>query len=776
MTFLTKALKAICEPSSDGTQGQAYRPQKFRLSTLGDRCALEELLRSRYRVHVYDTLLAQLRDLIRTRNPGRKLVAAELDSLAVQHLGNRSSEEYGVWFYYPWSNRLVHLLDESEFIELRTNRNLYKITPDEQAQLSRKRIEVVGLSVGQSAALIIALERSCGELRLADFDSLDLSNLNRIRAGVHSLGVPKLYITAREIAEIDPYLRVTCFPEGITEENCDAFLLQNSRLDVVVEECDSLNIKILLRHRARLHRIPVVMDTCDRGMLDVERFDLEPERAIFHGLIGDLSPDKLCGLTTEEKIPYVLQIVGVDTLSSRLRASLIEVEQSISTWPQLASAVGHGGAAAADIVRRICRGEIVRSGRYYADLEALIPTATESATKIEKNCLAGKPALEAAWMEPAIKRLPRLKTSRETSLTPDIVRRLVADATLAPSGGNCQPWKWVWDGDQLYLFHDVSRSWTPYDPEGRGGLVALGASTENLILSAHAVDLQVAFELFPCNQIPELVGRFRFGSATNGAVEPGWRDELYSLVGIRRTNRKLGSRRPLEPHSLSALTAAVHSVQGAEVCWLSGEHELRECGALLGSCDRLLFLTEDLNRFLTGEIRWTPDEAKATRDGISLESLELSPTDQAGLQLCRDWEALKFLRRVGGGHALEKASRKAVGSASAVGLLTVPQETAAGYFEGGRAVERLWLTAVELQLALHPMTSLPYLLAQLDMEGESGLCGETKETLRKLRPRYQKLFPVQSGCAHVFLFRLSHAGETSQRSLRRNLGDILSFV
>jgi len=71
--------------------------------------------------------------------------------------------------------------------------------------------------------------------------------------------VPKVYITAREIAEIDPYLPVTCFPAGITEDNCDVFLMGGSPLDIVIEECDSIDIKILVRYRSRRHRIPVVM-------------------------------------------------------------------------------------------------------------------------------------------------------------------------------------------------------------------------------------------------------------------------------------------------------------------------------------------------------------------------------------------------------------------------------------------------------------------------------------------------------------------------------------
>ncbi|MGB1031398.1 MAG: ThiF family adenylyltransferase, partial [Flavobacteriales bacterium] len=113
--------------------------------------------------------------------------------------------DYGVWVYYPWLRKLVHLLDEKEFVECRTNRNKYKITAEEQEVLSKKVVGVVGLSVGQSVSLTMAMERSFGELRIADFDDLELTNLNRIRTGVHNLGLPKTTIVAREIAEIDPF-------------------------------------------------------------------------------------------------------------------------------------------------------------------------------------------------------------------------------------------------------------------------------------------------------------------------------------------------------------------------------------------------------------------------------------------------------------------------------------------------------------------------------------------------------------------------------------------
>ena len=85
----------------------------------------------------------------------------------------------------------MHVLSENDFIKIRTNRNQLKITPQEQQLLQQKTIGIIGLSVGQSVALTMVMERMCGKIKLADFDELDLSNLNRLRSGLHNIGVKK---------------------------------------------------------------------------------------------------------------------------------------------------------------------------------------------------------------------------------------------------------------------------------------------------------------------------------------------------------------------------------------------------------------------------------------------------------------------------------------------------------------------------------------------------------------------------------------------------------
>lgn len=772
--------KLFAECRSEHEAELSYSPRLFRLTLRSDAAALEELLRVVPRLQVCDTLDAQLHDLLRTRHPAQKLNPAELDAMTREYLRGWAQEAYGVWVYYPWSQRLVHLLDEAEFAELRTNRNQYKITPEEQAALAGKRVGVVGLSVGQAVAVTMALELSCGELRLADFDRLDLSNLNRLRAGVHELGLPKVLVTARAIAELDPFLRVVCFPAGIDDENCEAFLLDGGKLDVVVEECDSLDIKLSLRHAARRHTIPVVMNTSDRGLVDVERFDLEPDRPIFHGLIGDLDPASLRGLTMEEKVPYVLNILGEETLSTRLRASLLEVEQSICTWPQLASAVAHGGGVAADVARRICLNEMRASGRYFVDLETLIPNEAEpSPSAVDRR---GAENTEASQSLPTLSALPprppRLGGEKADVFTPstEIIERLIADAILAPSGGNTQPWRWLSDGADLHLFLDRSRVSALTDFAGCGAIVALGTATENLLLAAHQAGLAVELQTFPDAAQPDLAARFRFARTANETTEPSWRDELYSFLHVRHTNRTLGARQPLAPAALESLTNAVRSLPGADVQWLHEASALDECGQLVGAGDRLRLLSPALHRELMSELRWTEHDVAATRDGIGVATLACAPSDLAGLRMCRHRPALDLVRQWGGGRNLEKMSRKAMAAASVVGLLTMPTVRPADYFVGGRAVERLWLSATELGLAFHPMTTLPYLFARLLRGGGAGLDEATQAELRTLRRDYEKLFNVAETRGEIMLFRVSQAAATEARSRRRRVDEVLVFI
>jgi molybdopterin/thiamine biosynthesis adenylyltransferase len=286
------------------------------------------------------------------------------------------SKESLRWVHYPWRRTVVRILGPLDFHRLRLDRNRNKITTDEQSQFRGLRVGIVGLSVGHTVAHTLALEGLCGELRLADFDELDLSNLNRVPSSVLELGVNKAVVAARRIAELDPYLNVQVFADGVTAETLHSFL---DGLDLVVEECDSIDTKLLIRHHARARGIPVVMETSDGGVLDVERFDLEPDRPVFHGLLEGIDTADVAGMTIEQKSAIAATLLDPTKLTPRMTASLPQIGRTLSTWPQLGGDVALGGAAVTAAVRAFGRGEPLPSGRRRIDLDALVRAGVDPA-------------------------------------------------------------------------------------------------------------------------------------------------------------------------------------------------------------------------------------------------------------------------------------------------------------------------------------------------------------------------------------------------------------
>jgi molybdopterin/thiamine biosynthesis adenylyltransferase len=353
-----------------------WKPVLFVPAVDGDRAALAALVRSGAVHELCDTLPDQLVELVTSREPALARDPDARRSAVVDQLDGTDLRHYGTWAWYPWSGRLVHVLPREEFRLVRTDRNRNKIDRPEQRRLLTRRIGVVGLSVGSSAAVTLAQEGVGGAFKLADFDSLGLSNLNRLRAGVHDLGVNKAVLAAREMLEIDPYLDIEVFPHGLTSQNLSAFF---DGMDLLVEECDTPWIKLAARETARERGIPVVMDCNDRGLLDIERFDLEPGRPLLHGRLGDVTAAGLGELTPEAKVDLILDMVDRDQISPALSAAIAEIGSTLSSWPQLASGVALGGALVVEAARRILLGRPCGSGRFYADLERLIaPHGTSS--------------------------------------------------------------------------------------------------------------------------------------------------------------------------------------------------------------------------------------------------------------------------------------------------------------------------------------------------------------------------------------------------------------
>lgn len=724
-------------------------------------------LQREHKATVIDNFLLQLRDVVKLEHPERTLSDADYQALITERIGAANPAELGKWVYYPWKNTLCHILDEEDFVRVRTVRNAYKITPEEISHLRSKKIGVIGLSVGQSVAVTAAMERIAGEIRIADFDHLELSNLNRLRTSLLHIGLPKTTVVYREIVEIDPYIHVVCFPEGIHESNVDQFLTDPDPLDLLFEECDSVDVKLLAREHARQHRIPVVMDTSDKGMIDVERFELQPEYPILHGLVPkDVTAAFLKSLkSSEEKLPYILPILGPDTMSNGLKASALEVGKSITTWPQLASDVTLGGALCTNVGRRILLGHTLNSGRYYVDMDAHIPSIDPAipAQKVDTH----DAYLDDAFVRRVIDELHLPALNDEVGQHLEV---LVDAGTRASSPGNTQRWKWVYRDGRLYIFLDKKTRNGFSDNFDFGSLQGIGCAIENVVLKAEQLGLSAQPHYFTDQPELKLVCVLAFEKKAHTIDQ----EHLSHFIDQRACNRQNVAYAALDETDITSIHS-VHIDAGVHFHLETDRDRIQALSKLICAGDRIrLTNLHGHADFFSHEIRWTREEAETTGDGLDITLFELTALDKAGLQLSKSEQAIRYLQKFHGGRGFERISEKALLSASAVGIVAIDRYHPQMLVDAGRYVERLWLNTTKLGLGFQPYTVLQMLFSRLHEDVTSYMSQHEVKEIQSLQKQFTELFPQLQHKPSVFLFRLTKSDQLVQSiSFRKNLDEKL---
>lgn len=137
------------------------------------------------------------------------------------------------------------------------------------ATLEAATIGVAGLG-GLGSQIALALARTgVGHLRLVDFDTVDLANLNRQAYDIADLGRPKTHALVERIARINPYLDVEATSARVTAENATE-LFADAR--IVCEAFDDPAAKAMLTETLLCTRADVVVVGAS-GMAGHDRTD-----------------------------------------------------------------------------------------------------------------------------------------------------------------------------------------------------------------------------------------------------------------------------------------------------------------------------------------------------------------------------------------------------------------------------------------------------------------------------------------------------------------------
>ena len=168
--------------------------------------------------------------------------------------------------------------------ELRYNRQivLKDIDFDGQEMLKNTQMLVVGLGgLGCAAAQYLAVA-GVGHLTLLDFDTVDLSNLQRqVLHDDSRLGMPKVESAKLSLQRLNPHIQVDTIHQLLDEQQLHDLV---GKFDVVLDCTDNVSTRNQLDTACAAHKIPLISGAAIRMEGQLSVFTYEDNTPTYHTL------------------------------------------------------------------------------------------------------------------------------------------------------------------------------------------------------------------------------------------------------------------------------------------------------------------------------------------------------------------------------------------------------------------------------------------------------------------------------------------------------------
>ncbi|MDJ0720624.1 MAG: ThiF family adenylyltransferase [Desulfobacterales bacterium] len=667
--------------------------------------------------------------------------------------------------------RQLGFQNRHHYLEVALGRNRGLVSTAEQERLLDARIAIPGLGGVGGSHLITLTRMGFGGFRLAEFDHFEPANVNRqYGARIEHFERPKLDAMVAEARQINPYLDLTLFPEGVSEQNVSAFL---EGADIVVDGIDffAFDVRRLIFNRAREMGIPVVtagpvgFSTAmlvfmpDQGMTFDEYFDIRDDMPLEEKLLAFL-----IGLA-----PRAAQRDYIDPSRIDLYA---QQGPSVAAACQLCASV-----AATEAVRIVLKRPGVRPAPAYFQYDPLVrkfhrgrlragnrhPWQRFKLRRLKSRWLNGKGPLRAAW-----KAAPLIQ-SRPRTLIPAVRDYILQAAVHAPSGDNCQPWEFHVDRGQVTLSMRPEVDHSLFNVGQYATLIACGAAIENMGLAASRYGFENRVDYFPRSADPLQVADIHFQA--NGKKE----DPLQRFIPERHTNRSAYAEQAIPPATLEGLQTQVQSYADVELELIEDRERRQEIAQLVWEADRIRLENRRLHAHFMHMVRFSAADALSQRDGLPLDNLEAGKGGNVFLRMTRPWSVMNLCNQLGASRLIARISYNAIVRTSAVGLVRCANISPQSFLDGGRALQRIWLAATRAGLDFQPMTAITLFRLRWQLGAQDDFPRHQRECLERIWPLYDELLgnaraPEQG---HVMLFRIGYGRRAACRTLRRPLETFL---
>lgn len=638
-------------------------------------------------------------------------------------------------------------------------RNIGWLTETEQVFLRSKKIAIAGLGGVGGIHLLTLVRLGFEQFHLADMDTFQLQNFNRqVGANLHSVDKNKVDVLTQMAKEINPNVKITRFNEGIHQSNMHEFL---SGVDLYVDGLDFfvLDVRAEVFQLAYDMNIPAVtagplgMGTCYLvimpGQMSFERYFQ------FKGASAAELPIRfLVGLNPKLMNRFYL----VDP--SRVNFNL---EKGPSTIIACQLCAGVMGAEVLKIV--LNRGPIFCLPRYHVFDPYLCKH------HIGWMPFGNKNPIQKLKMHLMTKRLnhPLEDTVGKYEKKANHLEHILNLARWAPSGDNSQPWAFtILNENQIKITIFNKGTDDCYDFEGIPSLISGGCLLETIRIAASLYHLEMnhLIESESDRQIDLLI---HFKTKEN--LQP---DSLAYCITQRSVNRHHYKRRLLSDSAKQRLTEAIG--KDFKILWFEQFAEKCSFAQLMRRSTKIRMTMPEL--FATHQKVFVSPKVEA-KEGIPFAATGLNTINQLIMQWAlKSWSRTTAVNKLGAIQLTQLKLDVLPALCCAAHFIIIPsnekdwKHSKENHLKLGAVLQKFWLTATQLGLAMHPNIT-PLILKHYQ---DKNTCISQKESVTKISKKIANtLRDLTLEHSPLFLGRIGYpkANTPKARSSRKNLTDLL---
>lgn len=188
-------------------------------------------------------------------------------------------------------------------------------------EIERKKVLLIGVGGVGSYALEALIRNGFYDITIVDFDTIDLSNLNRqLITDSTNIGKYKVDEAKKRALLINPNIKIQTINEKLNKENLRNLLSQN--FDYIIDACDTLDVKFALMENSLHYSYKLISSMGTAKKIDPTKLEIttldktnnDPIARLLRNKVRKAHINKKIYVVSSTEVPKQINMLGTANL------------------------------------------------------------------------------------------------------------------------------------------------------------------------------------------------------------------------------------------------------------------------------------------------------------------------------------------------------------------------------------------------------------------------------------------------------------------------------